>query len=104
MTDWSKEPEVVPLSTTGSWRYAEDITEPWESARRRSRRRWSPAMRCSSSRTRRMRARRAEWTFAGLIVQRYWFEDGRVIRWTKLIDVERAIADFEAGRPPNPRE
>jgi hypothetical protein len=40
--------------------------------------------------------------FSEPVAQRYVVEDGVITRMTLLTDVDRAVADFEAGRPPHP--
>jgi ketosteroid isomerase-like protein len=50
-----------------------------------------------------MRGRGSGIEFVEPVAQRYRFEDGRVLRMTLLTDVDRAIADFDAGRPARAR-
>jgi len=86
----------------GLWRYAADITELWEYGETEVHRRIERGDEVLEIVTTPMRARASGVEFAQPIAQRYRFEDGRVIRMTMLIDVDRAVADFEAGRPPHP--
>ncbi len=94
-------PEVY-LGYEGLWRYAADITELWEYGETEVHRRIERGDEVLELSTTPMRARSSGVEFAETIAQRYRFEDGRIIRMTMLINVERAIADFEAGRPPHP--
>ena len=94
-------PEVY-TGYEGLWRYAADITELWEYGETEVHRCIERGDEVLELRTTPMRARASGVEFARPIAQRYRFEDGRVIRLTMLLDVERAIADFEAGRPPHP--
>jgi ketosteroid isomerase-like protein len=86
----------------GLWRYAADITELWEYGETEVHRCIERGDEVLEVRTTPMRARASGVEFAEPVAQRYRFEDNRVIRMTMLIDVRRAIADFEAGRPPHP--
>ena len=49
-----------------------------------------------------MRARGSGVELAEPVAHRYLFRGDRVLRMTLLTDVKRAIADFEAGRSPQP--
>ena len=86
----------------GLWRYAADITELWEYGKTDVHRYIERGDEVLELRTTPMRGRGSGVEFARPIAQRYRFEGGRVIQVTMLLDVERAIADFEAGRPPHP--
>jgi ketosteroid isomerase-like protein len=86
----------------GMWRYAADITELWDYGDTDVHRYIERDDEVLEVRTTPMRARASGVEFAEPIAQRYRFEDGRVIRMTMLTDVARAVADFEAGRPPHP--
>ena len=86
----------------GLWRYRADITELWEYGETEVHRRLERGDEVLEIRTTPMRARASGVQFSEPVAQRYRFEDGRVIRMTLLTDVERAIADFEKGRPPHP--
>jgi ketosteroid isomerase-like protein len=86
----------------GLWRYEADITELWEYGETEVQRRMERGDEVLEVQTTPMRARASGVEFSRPIAQRYRFEDGRVIRLTMLLDVERAVADFEAGRPPHP--
>jgi ketosteroid isomerase-like protein len=86
----------------GLWRLADDISELWEYGDTEVHRLVERGDEVLMIRTTAMRARASGLEFAEPVAQRYRLEDGRVIRMTLLTDVERAIADFEAGRPPHP--
>jgi ketosteroid isomerase-like protein len=86
----------------GLWRYADDVTELWEYGEPEIHRYLERGDEVLEVRTTPMRARASGVEFARPIAQRYRFEHGRVIRMTLLTDVDRAIADFEKGRPPHP--
>jgi ketosteroid isomerase-like protein len=103
MTARVMNPEVY-TGYEGLWRYAADITELWEYGDTEVHRHIERGDEVLEIRTTPMRARASGVEFARPIAQRYRFEDGRVIRMTMLLDVERAIADFEAGRPPHPSD
>jgi hypothetical protein len=49
-----------------------------------------------------MRGRISGIEFSEPVAQRYVVEGGRVTRMTLLTDIDRAVEDFEAGRPPHP--
>jgi hypothetical protein len=53
-------------------------------------------------RTTPMRGKLSGVEFSEPVAQRYVVEDGVITRMTLLTDVDRAVADFEAGRPPHP--
>jgi ketosteroid isomerase-like protein len=101
MTARVMNPEVY-RGHEGLWRYAADITELWEYGETEVQRRIERGDEVLEVQTTPMRARASGVEFARPIAQRYRFEDGRVLRLTMLLDVERAVADFEAGRPPHP--
>jgi ketosteroid isomerase-like protein len=86
----------------GLWRYAADVTELWEYGDTEVHRYIERGDEVLEVSTTPMRARSSGVEFAEAVAQRYRFEGGRVIRMTLLTDVPRAIADFEAGRPPHP--
>ncbi len=88
----------------GLWRYAADITELWEYGETVVHSRTERGDEVLELSTTPMRARASGVEFARQIAQRYRFEDGLVIRMTMLTDVERAVADFEAGRPRHPSD
>ena len=79
-----------------------DITELWEYGAAEVHRYLERGDEVLEVRTTPMRARASGVQFSEPVAQRYRFEGGRVIRMTLLTDVDRAIADFEAGRPPHP--
>jgi ketosteroid isomerase-like protein len=86
----------------GLWRFAADVNELWEYGDTEVHRYLERGDEVLMVRTTPMRARGSGVRFAEPIAQRYRFKDGRVVHMTLLTDVERAIADFEAGRPAHP--
>ncbi|MBN1529889.1 MAG: nuclear transport factor 2 family protein [Thermoleophilaceae bacterium] len=86
----------------GLWRYAGDVHSEWEYGRTEIHRYLERGDEVLMIRTTPMRGRLSGVEFSDPVAQRYRFRDGRVAQMTLLTDMERAIADFEAGRPPHP--
>jgi hypothetical protein len=86
----------------GLWRFAGDIGSEWEYGDTEIHSLDERGDEVLLVRTTPMRGRLSGVQFSDPVAQRYVVEEGRVVRMTLLTDIERAVSDFEAGRPPHP--
>jgi ketosteroid isomerase-like protein len=86
----------------GLWRFADDIGAEWEYGETEIHSLAERGHEVLLVRTTPMRGKLSGVEFSEPVAQRYVVEDGVITRMTLLTDVERAVRDFEAGRPPHP--
>jgi ketosteroid isomerase-like protein len=83
----------------GLRRMRADMTELWDFGPQQVHRRLERGDELLLVHTTPMRGRASGVEFANPVAHRYRFAGWRVIHMKLLTDVERAVADFEAGRP-----
>ena len=101
MTIRQMNPEVY-RGHEGLWRFADDISAEWEYGETEVHSLAERGDEVLLVRTTPMRGKLSGVEFAEPVAQRYVVRDGQIVRMTLLTDIDRAVRDFEAGRPPHP--